>query len=342
MNFIDRYITAVGKHLFTRKRSDIQNEIRSTLEDMLEDRSRKEGREPDEEMIVSLIKEFGRPEKVAAAYSPDNHLIGDQFYPIYLLILKIVLPVLAVVLLITSLFGLLVSNPQPDEILVGVGKMFLEMLGAVISAVGAITITFAILERIPGIKSEFTKEWNNEDKDWNPRHLPEAREAERFSISNLVFDMVFTIALLVIFNFVPEIVGITSLSDGVWTTIPLLSDAFFTYLPFLNILWGLSILLDVALLSRGQWETWSRLTSLLARCMAIAMAGVMLGGPSLVNVPIGMDVGSLNNLLEVISRQAVVVILLLTILSNLVTVLRLIMRLTGRNLPPALVKFAHP
>jgi uncharacterized protein (UPF0216 family) len=39
MNLIDKYITEVGKHLPRKNRADIEAEIRSTLEDMLEERS---------------------------------------------------------------------------------------------------------------------------------------------------------------------------------------------------------------------------------------------------------------------------------------------------------------
>ncbi len=38
MNLIDRFVSEVGKHLPSRLRKEIETEIRSTLQDMLEDR----------------------------------------------------------------------------------------------------------------------------------------------------------------------------------------------------------------------------------------------------------------------------------------------------------------
>ena len=38
MNLIDRYIAEVGRHLPEKDRSDIEAEIRSMMEDMLEER----------------------------------------------------------------------------------------------------------------------------------------------------------------------------------------------------------------------------------------------------------------------------------------------------------------
>jgi hypothetical protein len=40
MNLLDRYVAEVGKHLPRGTRTDIEAELRSTLQDMREDRSR--------------------------------------------------------------------------------------------------------------------------------------------------------------------------------------------------------------------------------------------------------------------------------------------------------------
>jgi len=41
-------------------------------------------------------------------------------------------------------------------------------------------------------------------------------------------------------------------------------------------------------------------------------------------------------------KQGMILILALTIIGSLVAAVRLLFRLTGRNLPPALEKFTHP
>ena len=43
MNLIDKYIAEVGKYLPRKSRADIEAEIRSTLEDMLEERTQASG-----------------------------------------------------------------------------------------------------------------------------------------------------------------------------------------------------------------------------------------------------------------------------------------------------------
>ncbi|MBM3151925.1 MAG: hypothetical protein FJZ96_06960 [Chloroflexi bacterium] len=106
---IDRYIAEIGKRLALRNRADIQKEIRSTLEDMLEDRARHPDRTGEENLVVDLLREFGKPEDVAASYQTERYLVGPQLYPFFSLVVTIVLPILATVLMIIMSIGLFSS-----------------------------------------------------------------------------------------------------------------------------------------------------------------------------------------------------------------------------------------
>src|SRR5512145_2155464 len=98
MNLIDRYIAEVGKHLPRKQRADIQAEIRSTLEDMLEERKPAEG-SVDDAMTIALLKEYGSPREVAESYVGPRYLIGPRVYPTFELVTKIVVAVLVAVAL---------------------------------------------------------------------------------------------------------------------------------------------------------------------------------------------------------------------------------------------------
>src|SRR5690348_9592695 len=90
MKLIDRYVAEVGKHLpLLNGREDIEKELRSTLEDMLEERAEKEGRAADETMELELLAEYGAPQRVAETYNPHPYLIGPRIFPLFILILKI-------------------------------------------------------------------------------------------------------------------------------------------------------------------------------------------------------------------------------------------------------------
>ena len=49
MNLLDKYMVQVGKHLPRKNRLDLQAEIRSTIEDMLEDRGQQSGKPVDDD-----------------------------------------------------------------------------------------------------------------------------------------------------------------------------------------------------------------------------------------------------------------------------------------------------
>jgi hypothetical protein len=90
MNLIDKYISEVGDYLPGRQKADIQAEIRSLIEDMLDERSRASNRARDDNgLIVEVLKEFGSPRKVASSYLPQRYLIGPQLFPTFMLVLRI-------------------------------------------------------------------------------------------------------------------------------------------------------------------------------------------------------------------------------------------------------------
>src|SRR5512132_3440586 len=94
MNLIDKYIAEIGKHLPRKNRADIEAEIRSTLEDMLDERAQGKG-PADEATIMALLKEYGSPREVAATYKTHQYLIGPRLFPIFETVIRIVLAVVA-------------------------------------------------------------------------------------------------------------------------------------------------------------------------------------------------------------------------------------------------------
>jgi hypothetical protein len=280
MNLIDRYLIEVGKHLPPKNRQDIQREIRSTLEDMLTDRSQTSGKPVDEAMTMALLKEYGSPEQVAAAYTPQRYLVGPRVYPIFLLVTQIVLVVLFFVFLFLMVLGLYGTNFTGQDFLSALAKFAANYLSAAIAAFGNIVIVFAIIERSLSPKAIAT-ELDQEQGAWDPATLAKAPDPDQVKVSESIFAILFILIGLVVFNLYPQVVGAWFQIDGVWTQIPMLSPAFFSYLPWLNLLWLLEIGLHLALLRRGRWSTATRLTNIVLNLAGIALAVAMLTGPAL-------------------------------------------------------------
>jgi hypothetical protein len=276
MNLIDKYITEVGKHLPRKQRADIEAEIRSTLEDMLEERKQAQGAGSDE-MLIELLKEYGSPREVAESYTGPHYLIGPRVYPIFELVTKIVVVVLLAIALAGLGIGLTRSNATGLELLKTIGESALSSLGWIITAFGNIVLTFAILERVLPAK-EF-----EEEEEWNPAELASEPDPDKVKFGERIFEMFFLILFLVLFNLYPAAIGIGFFSEGDWIFIsPVLTEAFYSYLPWINILFLLQLGFNVYLLRQGLWNMTSRIANILLEIASIALAVAMLRGPDLV------------------------------------------------------------
>ncbi len=279
MNLLDRYVTEIGKGLPRKSRADIETEIRSTLQDMLDERSARTGKPVDEAMITELLKEYGAPAKVAASYRGPQYIVGPKMFPLFELVLKIVLAVLVGVSLAGFGFSF-VSHSSGPEFVQALGKWGAQLYGMIISAFGSIVLVFAILERVlPASKFEKEKE------EWDPSELEREPDPAEVKPAERIVGIGVTVLGLVILNVYPNLVGPGFVSDGRWTFIPALSAAFFRYLPWINVLGLLHIGLNLVLLRAGQWKTYSRAADLALDAAGAVLAGFMLAGPSLVDLP---------------------------------------------------------
>ena len=281
MNLIDRYVHEIGRRLPPKSRSDIEKELRSALEDMLEDRSKKEGRAPDDEMTIQVLKENGKPEKVAASYMPERYLVGPQLFPTFWMIVKIVFLVLTSLAMVGLVISLVNANPAPAEIGRSILNALTQYFSGIVSAFGNIVLVFAIIQYfVPDLKFDSKK-----DEEWNPRDLPDVvEESDRVTIAGAIAETVFIVLGLAIFNIYPEYIGIYGFSNTGNFFVPFLSQTFFSYMPWINLIWGLQIALNAWLLQQLRWNSGMRWLWIAIKAGSIALAIVMLNGASIISL----------------------------------------------------------
>jgi hypothetical protein len=278
MNLIDRYVTDVGKYLPRRNRADIEAEIRSTLEDMLEERAQAPGVDR-EAATLELLKEYGAPRKVAESYGAVQYLIGPRLYPFFEMVVKIVAAVLLAVGLVGFGFNVIRMDMAGPALVNALGKLVADSFGGVLMAFGNIVLVFAILERVLPVSEQ-----NEMNDAWDPAELAKEPNPDQVKTADMIFEIVFTIIFLALFNLYPQYVGIVLFSGDQWTFIPVLTEAFFRYMPWINLLWILQIGLDVWLLRKGAWEVSTRLVNLAFKLGSIALAYAMLVGPAIIKI----------------------------------------------------------
>ena len=321
MNLIDRYVTEVGKHLPRKNRLDIEAELRSTLEDMLEDRSQQTERPADEALTEELLQEYGSPKKVAATYQTHPYLIGPGMFQIYMLVLKIVLFAVTLGLTIATVVSVIGSNMSSPEILKTLGEFAASLVSALAAAFGNVTLIFAILERVVPA-AEF------EDKDeWTPAELTKEPEPNQVSTGEMIASILFTAAGLIVLNFYPQIIGIWNMEDGEWVRFVTLSEAFFRYLPWINLSGVLTIALNIWLLRQGIWSTLSRWMHIGLEIVGIIIAAAMLRGPSLLNFYANALDAEVGNILARVFGIMIPAILIIVIVVSTIEIVKDILRM---------------
>src|SRR5579871_6324329 len=92
MDILDRYLQAIGEYLPAAGKEDTLAELRANLLALIEDREEQLGRPLNEDELVEIIRNHGRPVVVASRYLPQQWLIGPELFPFYRLALRRSLP----------------------------------------------------------------------------------------------------------------------------------------------------------------------------------------------------------------------------------------------------------
>ena len=281
MEIINRYTHEVGVLLPSKKRADIEAEIKSTLEDMLEERFSSNPDQDKDEVALDLLKEYGSPAKVAASYKVDPYLIGPGMFPFFWMVIKIVGIVLTVMAVLGFSFRLGMAGLNPENIISQLGTSLAEYWSGITTALGITVLIFAILERV---LPHPIKLKGKDKKEWDPAQLTKITGPKEVRTSSEIEGIIFNVIALVIFNVFPQLLSIRFLQNSSWVVLPVLSQRFFQILPWINIAWTLGILLNLLLIyqKRRTWFTYS--FEMLLKVFGITIAIILLAGPAIITL----------------------------------------------------------
>ena len=271
MELIERYLHEVGRHLPKKNREDILAEIRSDLEDRLEERAQGKASEED---VVALLKEYGSPQKVAASYAPEGqYLIGPALYPLWRMVTSIVLAAMIGAQLLAWGIALWAGNGD-----INVAELISGLVSGALSSIGSTLIVFMILQRA-GVQPKL------EDK-WDPRDLPVIENDEEIKRGEVIFGIAggsVLLALLVAFSdrigFYSGLngqfaVGVSNGFGGTFYPNPVIQQL----LPWIYLSLAVGIGFNIYLLWRGRWETATRAFELGSDFLSIAVLTMLYKG----------------------------------------------------------------
>jgi hypothetical protein len=183
----DRYVHATVRGLDEGQRPDVEQELRGTIEDMVDARV-ESGAVSREAAERDVLVELGDPMRLAAGYSGSPlHLIGPAYFPqwrrLVTLLLSIVVPIVAGIVLVVRLF---VEDSSAGSVGTAFGGAAVVGLHTAVHIICWTTVVFAVIER---------SEPAGELGAWNPDQLPEPTAGRQVGLGESV-----TAAVMILFT----------------------------------------------------------------------------------------------------------------------------------------------
>jgi hypothetical protein len=125
----------------------------------------------------------------------------------------------------------------------------------------------------------------DDEEEWSPHDLPAIEERNEIKPAGLIVQIGILALLLIAFLAFPDRIATGVYYDDGWHIVPsLLSPAFLsTYLPLIEIRWGLTIILSLVLLRQGRWQLGTRIADLLLHGLDVFILAWLLLGPSILS-----------------------------------------------------------
>lgn len=252
-SLVDRYVYTALRRVPEQQRTDIDRELRASIEDAVEARVGA-GQEPAAAVEGALL-ELGDPGKLADQYADrPNFLIGPELFPIWRRLLRMlyttVLPIVVVVAVILQL----VDDPEVGKV---IGTGITTLITTAVHMGFWTTAVFAVLERTGHGKTDLAADWSLKDLPKFERTAMPLHEL----LAGLVWIAVLIAALI--------------LQQFTFSAVPALDPANWTFWwPFLI----------VVLVLRGAWAIWANRITVWTRGAAIAngVLGLLFAVPVIV------------------------------------------------------------
>lgn len=278
MNLIDIYIQEVIRLLPEKNRKDIALELRSTIEDMLPEQY-------SEEEVKGVLGELGNPKILANGYNDrPMYLIGPRYYDGYLTIMKIVLPIAAIISFVSLLAHQVITFNGTEAIL---NIMIHIIRDGIIAIVNVsmytffwITLTFLIVERVDAsIEIEpKIKKWNPEDL----KNIPKLTE-KKIGDGEIVFSLFWTALWASCYFYADHLFGVYEKGDQglIFVTPALDQEVLLSYWPMIIVVAILEVGLAIYKLIERKWTKKLALYNTVLQVVVTTIFIIILLNPNL-------------------------------------------------------------
>ncbi len=278
MSLMNRYIAEVGRHLPEKDRSDIEAEIRSMIEDTLQERWERghTATSADDQVITEILEQLGDPKLLAYKYAPPKrYLIGPDWYEGYIKVLQRVLftavPVVAVVRFILTL------TQDPLDFVNAVGEALGGAFSVGIQILFWVTLVFVLLERSDEKPDDLPK---SSSRTWTIAQLPKMPLTRQISVVETVMNIAVLLFLLI---WIALPFALDHL-QGNPMTVPFLHPNLWNFwLPVFFIIMALTLVHEVFKLKIGNWTPALTAANVILGLVSIFYIAALLTSQDVIN-----------------------------------------------------------
>ncbi len=280
MEMIERYIYAVTQKLPQSQRSDIADELRTLIEDMLEERSY--GRDVTDKDIEGVLLELGNPKKLARNYrGTKNYIIGPDLFDVFILVLKISLISFAIGM---GMVFVVQISIDPLDILDHFVGLIVGCVTIIPQIIGWVVIGFAIAEYAGGKITEDILQ----EESWKPADLaaiPDPRQKGMIKRGEPITGIVIYTVLFMVLALNNEYFGVWYFrGSDVPGVVPFLNtETYGTYLLFIAVIFGFGIIKECLKLIYGKWTVKLVTYSAIFNIVSLLIIATMIAGPEFWN-----------------------------------------------------------
>jgi hypothetical protein len=273
--YLERYIHDVTRRLPESIKEEVKKELENNIKDMLSEN-------PTDEEIENVLKELGHPKMLAMQYKEKpSYVVSPIFYDEYVMVLKIVMVIFAVVAMITGSIEVAFDQDAVGFTQI-IANIFSKIIGNVfsglLSAFAWVTIIFW------AISHHASK--NNDPCKWELKDLPELPKPTSSKISRsstiveLCFQVVFSLVFIIVLMRYMDVVAIYV--NGEMIT-PIFNQQITTpFIPFYIISLALFIVSGLIKIYYGRWNLQVAFLHSAAEILSLTIGLILINNSQLI------------------------------------------------------------
>jgi len=283
---INRYVYQVSRFLMVKNKEDIEKEIRTLIDDMLDEKC--QGRPATQNELDAVFTELGKPMELAAKYNDNKrYLIGPALFPIYWRVLGYV----SIGVVILSFISMLVSAVKDGAVWNGFGEIF----NAALSAFAVVTIIFAVIEWRGLSLESFTQ--------GDLKLPPVPRKNERISRAEPVFAILSCFVLILILVSIPQYLGVWIAEQKRFVSVFDI-DVIQSVAPIIILSIGISIVEAIYRLIDGRYTIRVMISTIICRILTFSLTVLILKGFPIWNLNLPADLAASGVIKDISSIPA--------------------------------------